>query len=76
MAVIKGHNCKTVPATAEYVWWTLEVTSELEDNFGKIHLLKGNKFATGAKIKAAGESKLNDCPGHVVHSSTVFKYKL
>ena len=42
-----------------------------------IHLSKGNKFATGTKIKAAGESKLNDCPGHIVYyNSTVFNYKL
>ena len=27
---------------------------------GTIHLLKGDKFATGTKIKATGESKLND----------------
>lgn len=39
--------------------------------------IKGNKFATGKKIKAADESKLNDCPGHIVYyNSTVFNYKL
>ena len=47
-------------ATAECVWWTLDVTGPYSA-VDKIHS-KGNNFVTGVKIKTTVDSKHKDGP--------------